>query len=225
MYMARHRSAGMRALAGACGIGVLLICVHLRTHACVRRLCAMFRQMEEQSRLGTMAIPGAAAKLRSRMLRAQHQQQQRMTNIAGFLPGALQPIPATMLAAPPLGTAGPRRAGPLHMQALGPPSGGGHFVVQSAVQGGQYTLQSVGQASGGGAPFTLAQGLQPSTGGAYTVQAVQGSGPAYAVQGGTAFAMQGMQGAGPAYAVTGGTPYAVQLSPQAQMQVADARVW
>ncbi len=73
----------------------------------VRLLHVPKSEMEEQVRLGTLAIPGAAAKLRSRLLRQQQQQQQRVVGLApaaalpAFMhPGGLGPqlfLPATPL--------------------------------------------------------------------------------------------------------------------------------
>ncbi len=70
--------------------------------------------MEEQVRLGTLAIPGNAAKLRSRLMR----QQQR--NRLAYMAGPLQLVPSVVPSARPL-TLGP--LGVTH--ALNNPYGGG----------------------------------------------------------------------------------------------------
>lgn len=62
----------------------------------VRLLHVPVTEMEEQVRLGTLAIPGNAAKLRSRLMRQQQQQRNRMA----FL-GPLHLVPAIIPTARP----------------------------------------------------------------------------------------------------------------------------
>lgn len=64
----------------------------------VRLLHVPVTEMEEQVRLGTLAIPGNAAKLRSRLMRQQQQLQQR--NRMAYL-GPLHLVPAIIPSARP----------------------------------------------------------------------------------------------------------------------------
>ncbi|GFR41617.1 hypothetical protein Agub_g2342 [Astrephomene gubernaculifera] len=74
----------------------------------VRLLHVPRSEMEEQVRLGTLAIPGAAAKLRSRMMRSQQQR-----NNAIFMPtGPVQLVPTVLPGGRPIMTMGPPGAGP-----------------------------------------------------------------------------------------------------------------
>lgn len=88
----------------------------------VRLLHVPKSEMEEQVRLGTLAIPGAAAKLRSRMMRAQQRNNLAYLQNPG---GPLQLVPTAVLpgGGRPNYGAGPNapygNAGQLPMEARG----------------------------------------------------------------------------------------------------------
>lgn len=163
-------------------------------------------------RLGTLAIPGAAAKLRSRMIRTQQQQQQQRNNMAFMPAGTVQLVPtATVIQASRGGLM--QGVSPMH-------TGAGAYVMQGAAQGAagtaQYTMQAVPQGASntaGTGSYTLQSG-----GATYTVQPVGGT-ATYSVQGSPNFAMQGNA----AYGVQGGAPYGMQIA-SSQVPV-EARMW
>lgn len=82
----------------------------------VRLLHVPRAEMEEQVRLGTLAIPGAAAKLRSRMMRSQQR-----NNAVYMTTGPVQLMPTVMQGGRPvMATIGPH-GGPGPSAAMGAP--------------------------------------------------------------------------------------------------------
>lgn len=80
----------------------------------VRLLHVPRAEMEEQVRLGTLAIPGAAAKIRSRMMRSQ---QRNM----GYMAGPVQLMPSMMPGGRPvMGMGPPGGIGAPYGQTAGP---------------------------------------------------------------------------------------------------------
>eukprot|EP00198_Chlamydomonas_reinhardtii_P002932 XP_001692268.1 predicted protein [Chlamydomonas reinhardtii] len=124
----------------------------------VRLLHVPRAEMEEQVRLGTLAIPGAAAKIRSRMMRSQQRNMGYMAGPVQLMPSMMPGGRPVMGMGPPGGIGAPygQTAGPgqtpvesrLWQPAYSQSAYGGqqHAGLQGA--GGQGGLSAAGQQSG-----------------------------------------------------------------------------
>lgn len=167
------------------------------------------QEMEEQVRMGTLAIPGGAAKLRARMLRGQPRANNN--GLAFLPPGALQLVPASAL---PAGAGGARPAQMQQMQQMrAVQNAGQQYLIAGPAQGsstGQYTIQAIPQSSTG--TFTVQQG-----GTTYTVQGLP-AGTTYQLQAPASFSMANNS----AYAMPGNMQMGMQVATASPME---ARSW
>lgn len=94
----------------------------------VRLLHVPRAEMEEQVRLGTLAIPGAAAKLRSRMIRTQQR-----NNMAYMAAGPVQLMPTPVMQGRPVLAMGPPGPGGAAGLTYAQPPGPGQGPVESRI--------------------------------------------------------------------------------------------
>ncbi|KXZ50577.1 hypothetical protein GPECTOR_16g752 [Gonium pectorale] len=140
----------------------------------VRLLHVPRAEMEEQVRLGTLAIPGAAAKLRSRMIRSQQR-----NNAVYMAAGPMQLMPSVLPGGRPvMPTLGPH-GGPGPAAGMGGPyvqaAGPGQVAVESRLWQPAYQ-QAYPQQQQQGAQSAAGQGLQALPGQQLASQQLAGPG-------------------------------------------------